>query len=77
VQAKDKVIYTIDKGSFMTFGKGEGRADNTIDHEIETAKSMVFKAFDNDMVSGEALRTFKKVKKMVKKPGASGKKWGE
>ncbi|WP_408998321.1 integrase [Syntrophus buswellii] len=47
----------------------EGCADATIDHEIGSAKTMVFKAFDNDIVSGDTIRTFKKMKKLVKRNG--------
>jgi integrase len=47
--------------------KKEGLADNTIDHEVGAAKSMIFKAFDNDMISAETLKTFKKVRKMLKR----------
>jgi len=44
-----------------------GKAPGTIDHEIGKTKTMILKAFDNGMVSGETLRTFKKVKKLLKK----------
>jgi len=47
----------------------EGCADATIDQEIGKAKSMVFKAFDNDIVGGDTIRTFKKMKKLVKRSG--------
>ena len=33
--------------------KKEGRVDNTIGREKGAPKTMVFKAFDNDIVSGE------------------------
>jgi len=49
--------------------KKEGCADATIDHEIGTARTMVFKAFDNDIVGGDTIRTFKKMKKLVKRNG--------
>ena len=44
-----------------------GKAPATVDHEIGKTKTMISKAFDNGMVSGETLRTFKKVKKLLKK----------
>ena len=44
-----------------------GKAPATIDHEIGKARTMILKAFDNGMVSGETLRRFKKVKKLLKK----------
>jgi integrase len=46
--------------------KAEGKADATIDLEIGAARGMINKAFDNDLISGDTLRTFKKVKKMLK-----------
>jgi hypothetical protein len=45
-------IKPADLENYQVRRKEEGRADNTIDHEIGAAKTMVFKAFDNDMVSG-------------------------
>jgi integrase len=44
----------------------EGKADATIDQEIGAAKTMVNKAFDNDLVSGQTLKAFKVVKKLLK-----------
>jgi len=47
--------------------KNEDKADATVDQEIGTAKTMIIKAFDNGMVSGDTLRTFKVVKKLLKR----------
>jgi integrase len=47
--------------------KAEGKADSTIDQEIGAARGMINKAFDNDLVGGETLRVFKKVKKLLKR----------
>jgi integrase len=44
----------------------EEKAPATIDQEVGAAKTMINKAFDNDMVGGETLRTFKRVKKLLK-----------
>lgn len=44
----------------------EGKAPGTIDHETGKAKTMIFKAFDNDIISGETLKAFKRVKKILK-----------
>lgn len=44
-----------------------GLAPATVDHEVGKTKTMIVKAFDNGLVSGETLRTFKKVKKVLKK----------
>ena len=56
-----------DLENYQAKRKKEGKADGTIDHEIGKAKTMVFKAFDNDLISGDTLRTFKKTEKMVKR----------
>jgi len=45
----------------------EGLAPGTIDHEIGKAKTMVIKAFDNDMVGADTLKAFRKVKKTLKR----------
>lgn len=42
-------------------------APATVDHEIGKAKSMIYKAFDNDMVGGKTLKTFKRIKKILVK----------
>jgi hypothetical protein len=42
-------------------------APATVDHEIGKTKSMIYKAFDNDMVGGKTLKTFKKIKKTLVK----------
>ena len=44
-----------------------GKADATIDHEIGKAKTVVYKAFENDLVGGDTLKAFKAVKKLLKK----------
>lgn len=53
--------------NYQTKRKAEGKADHTIDQQIGAAKAMINKAFDNDIVSGNTLRTFKKVKKVGKR----------
>jgi len=44
--------------------KKEGCADATIDQEIGKVRAMVFKAFDNDVVGGDTIKTFKKIGKL-------------
>jgi len=44
-----------------------GKAPATVDHEVGKTRTMIIKAFDNGLVSGETLRTFKKAKKTLKK----------
>jgi len=46
--------------------KKEGCANATIDHEIGTARTMILKAFDNNKVSGNTIKTFRKIKKLNK-----------
>jgi len=60
-------IKPADLENYQAKRKLQGIADGTIDHEIGKAKTMVFKAFDNNMVSGDTLRAFKKIKKLVKR----------
>ncbi len=45
----------------------EGLKPKTIDDEINYVKTMVIKAFDNDKISGGALKTLKRVKCLLKK----------
>ncbi|MFC1799118.1 tyrosine-type recombinase/integrase [Thermodesulfobacteriota bacterium] len=47
--------------------KKEGKAPATIDHRIGKTKTMIFKAFDNDLISGDTLKVFRKVKKTLKR----------
>lgn len=47
--------------------KQQGLADSTIDQEIGAAKAMINKAFDNDLVGGETVKAFKRIKKLLKR----------
>jgi len=47
--------------------KKEGMSDKTVDLEIGDIKTMVNKAFYNDMVSGETLKAFKRTKNLMKR----------
>jgi integrase len=47
----------------------EGAKPATIDQEIGKARAMVYKAFDNDMVGGDTIKTFKRTKRLLK-PGS-------
>jgi integrase len=66
-QQKVLTIKPVDLENYQAKRAKEGKAPATIDHEIGKTKTMILKAFDNGMVSGETLRTFKKVKKTLKK----------
>jgi integrase len=48
----------------------EGRAAATIDMEISIVKTMVTKAFDNDIVDGRTVKAFRRVERKLK-PGAN------
>jgi integrase len=56
-----------DLNNFQLERKGQGIAPATVDQDIGKVKAMIHKAFDNDMVSGETLGVFMKVKKKLKK----------
>jgi integrase len=47
--------------------KGLGLSDSYVDQKIGAVKTMINKAFDNDMVSGETVKKFRKVKKLLKR----------
>jgi integrase len=47
--------------------KAEGLADSTVDQELAAARVVINKGFDNDLVSGDTLKAFKKVKKLLKR----------
>ncbi len=54
--------------------KAQGMADATVDHEIGAAQRVINKAFDNDLVSGDTLKPFKKVKKLLRRNSNARKK---
>jgi integrase len=45
----------------------EGRAAATIDMEISITKTMVVKAFDNDLVDGRTVKAFRRVKRKLRR----------
>jgi len=51
-----------------------GRAPATIDMEISLVKTMVAKAFDNDLVDGRTVKAFRVVKRKLKKAGNARKR---
>jgi len=63
----------VDLENYQAKGKVAGYADAYIDQQIAVAKTMVNKAFDNDLISGDTLRVFKKVKKLLKRNGNARK----
>lgn len=55
-----------DLEDYQTERKAQGIADATIDQEVGAARTAVKKAFENDLLSGEPLRVFHKVTKLLK-----------
>lgn len=45
----------------------KNKAPATVDHEIGKAKTMIFKAFDNDLVGVSTWKAFRSVKKVLKR----------
>lgn len=45
---------------------GEGLKAKTVDDEVNYTKGMIIKAFDNDLVGGDVLKVFRRVKKTLK-----------
>ncbi len=67
-------IKPVDLENYQAKRKVEGRADQTVDQEIVQARAVISKAFDNDIVGGEVLKAFKRVKKMLKRNSNARKK---
>lgn len=60
-------IKPADLENYQANRKAEGYSDSYVDQQIGAAKAVIGKAFDNDMVGGDTVRAFKKVKKILKK----------
>jgi integrase len=65
VQIND--IRQVDLEDYQIKRKEQGRADATVDMEIKIAQTAVTKAFDNDMISGNCLKAFRKTKRLLEK----------
>ena len=59
-------IKPVDLENYQGMRHTEGKADATIDQEIGAAKTAIIKAFDNGIVSGDSLKVFRVVKKLLK-----------
>jgi integrase len=59
-------IKPVDLENYQATRHTEGKADATIDQEIGAAKTAIIKAFDNGIVSGDSLKVFRVVKKLLK-----------
>jgi len=66
-------VLPVDLEDYQQMRLDEGRAFATIDMEVKITQTMVTKAFDNDKVSGDALKAFRKVKRLLKK-GSNARK---
>jgi integrase len=66
-------IKPADLENYQAKRKKEGYSDSYIDQEIGAAKTVVNKAFDNDLVGGDTLKSFRRVKKLLKK-GSNARK---
>ncbi|MBI9077599.1 MAG: site-specific integrase [Desulfatibacillum sp.] len=64
-----KSLKPIDLENYQALGLAKGHAPAYVDQQIGTVRSMVNKAYDNDIVGGEAVLTFRRVKKILKKNG--------
>jgi len=69
-----KTIKSVELEEYQEKRKEQGKAPATIDMELSIAKTVIIKAFDNDMVSGRVLKAFRSVKKKLKK-GTNARKW--
>jgi len=71
VQARDIKPSSIE--NYQVKRERQGASFASIDMEISIAKTMVTKAFDNDLVDGHALKAFRNVKRKLK-PGGNARK---
>lgn len=68
----DRVVNSVklaDLENFQAKRLKAGKAPATVDHEIGKAKTVIIKAFENDLVGGDVLKTFSRCKKTLK-PGS-------
>jgi len=56
-----------DLENYQTTLKDSGDSISYVDQKIGAVKTMVNKAFDNDKVSGETIKKFRKIKKLLKR----------
>ncbi|WDP83751.1 MAG: hypothetical protein HUN05_14895 [Desulfobacter sp.] len=64
-----KDLKPVDLENYQIRRKDLCKSDSYIDQEIGAARGMVNKAWDNDKVSGDALKPFKKITKLLKRGG--------
>jgi len=60
-------IKPVDLENYQIKRQKEGLSDSYIDAQIESARNVVTKALDNDIIGGDCLKPFRKVKNLLKK----------
>ncbi len=60
-------IKLVDLENLQEKRKREGLKAKTIDDEINYVKSMIIKAWDNDLISSDTLKTFKRIRPMLRR----------
>jgi integrase len=60
-------IKAVDLENLQAKRKAKGKADSTVDQEIAAARVVIKAGFDNDLVGGDTLKVFKKVKRLLKR----------
>ena len=61
-----KKIKPVDLEDYQAKKKAQGLSDSYIDSQIGAARTMINKAFDNDLVSGDVVKVFRRVDKLLK-----------
>lgn len=57
----------VDLENYQAKRKEAGNADSYVDQEIGAARTMIIKAFDNHLIGGDVLKTFKRVRRLLKR----------
>jgi integrase len=60
-------IKPTDLENYQAKQKAAGYSDSYVDQQIGAARTMIYKAFDNDLVGGDLLKVFRKAKKLLKR----------
>lgn len=59
-------IKPVDLENYQAKRKAQGQSDSYIDSQIGAARTMINKAFDNDIVSGHIVKVFRRVNNLLK-----------
>jgi integrase len=59
-------IKPVDLENYQAKRKAEGLSDSYIDSQIGAARTMINKAFDNDLVGGDVVKVFRRVDNLLK-----------